>query len=156
MRLTFDSRTGQRALRRRGVVLIHVIGMLALLALVGLSYETFSEATRVPAVRSQLGDEAHELALEAVILARDLRPGFVEAIQRPHRQSDFDWPAALDQLDEFADRAAALHDRVRTAYGREDDSRARESLHTICIQLDELQTWIDHLRWIVEEIIRGA
>jgi hypothetical protein len=136
--------------RRSGIVLIVVLAELTLFEAVGMTFALYSETVCTPALRDPFADDAFDLALHSLVLAQDLHPGLVSAIQG----HDLDGRTALEQIDAFAARAAAMKKRIREAYEAEEDPRIRESLVNLGKSIEELQAKIECLRYLIEQILR--
>jgi hypothetical protein len=136
--------------RRRGVVLIAVLGLLALLALVGVTFAFQGDVARPgnQEFREEVGNLGSDTRDLAFSLGRDLA-----AMDDDEGAVLSAYPDALRRLSE---RAADIQVRVRQAHDRSDDPAIRADLRVLDRRLERYQDRLCLLREIIELIIRGS
>lgn len=141
--------TRRRPRRREGVILIVVLTLLALLAIVGLTFQVYGETARpvLREFRAEAASVVEQTGVMAALVGHDLRDALRE---------DADFSDSFIAIDELADRAATFKARVRTAAAAEADPTRRTALLKLCGELEDFQLEIDLLRRLIEELERGG
>ena len=143
----------QRIIRRRlqprkGIILIVVLGLLALLEIVGLTFEMAADTA--PRALSEFRQEALELTRQSVRLSKIVGP----QLRRANREAT-DFSDSIAALDEFATNVESFHDRVEAARAAETDPRVVEMLTELGSTIEDLQSKIDCLRRLIEKLDRS-
>lgn len=132
--------------RRKGVVLLVVITMLTLFAIVGISFEMYSDSSKSGAV--QFRPEVLALAQRTYGLSVGLGGDL-----RGHHLGDDDLRPYLGRLDELGAEAEGLETRIRTAIARETDGELRSNLEALCRDIACYLSELEFLRWMIEQIL---
>src|SRR5262245_7256040 len=113
--------TGQPR-RRKGGILFVVLARLTLFEIVGVTFHTYAESVKAPALREPYSDDTHDLAFHSLALAKKIHPFLVNVIQ----DDPDDVEGVYSALRGFEDRVDSLRTRVRLALAEEEDARIRE------------------------------